>query len=93
MALSNSQYEQLMRTYELRQRNNEYRLQKRYESVYARIPKLKELDDAISSLSVSQARHLLEGDDSALKQLKEQLSLLFTSKRSFLSLRVCPQII
>lgn len=37
MALSNSQYEQLMRTYELRQRNNEYRLQKRYESVYARI--------------------------------------------------------
>ena len=81
MALSNSQYEQLMRTYELRQLDNEHKLYKRYETACARIPKLKELDDAISSLSVSQGRNLLEGDDSALPQLKEQLSLLFAEKK------------
>ena len=84
MALSNSQYDQLMRTYELRQLDNEHGLRKRYEIACARIPDLKELDETVSSLSVSQARHLLEGDDSALKQLKEQLSLLFTKKKELL---------
>ena len=84
MALSNSQYEQLMRTYELRQLDNEHKLYKRYETACARIPKLKELDDAISSLSVSQGRNLLEGDDSALPQLKEQLSLLFAEKKELI---------
>lgn len=84
MALSNSQYDQLMRTYELRQLDNEHRLRMRYENAYTLIPKLKELDDDISSLSVSQARCLLDGDDSALGQLKEQLSLLFDEKRKLL---------
>ncbi len=56
MSLSNSQYDQLMRTYELRQLNNEHGLRERYKTAYAHIPKLKEVDDAISSLSVSQAR-------------------------------------
>ncbi len=84
MALSNSQYDQLMRTYELRQLDNEYRLRERYKAACARIPTLKELDDTISSLSVSQGRLLLEGDDSALAQLKEQLSLLFIRKKELL---------
>ena len=84
MALSNSQYDQLMRTYEVRQLDNEHRLRDRYETAYARIPKLKELDGTISSLSVSYGRLLLEGDDSALVQLKEQLSFLFTRKKELL---------
>lgn len=84
MALSNSQYDQLMRTYELRQLDNEHRLRKRYENAYTLIPELKELDNAISSLSISQARLLLDGDDSALGQLKKQLSLLFAQKKELL---------
>ena len=36
MALSNSQYDQLMRTYEQRQLDNEYRLRRRYEKIYSR---------------------------------------------------------
>lgn len=84
MALSNSQYDQLMRTYELRQLDNERRLRVRYENACTLIPELKELDDAISSLSISHARCLLEGDDSALGQLREQLSLLFLKKKELL---------
>ena len=87
MALSNSQYDQIMRTYELRQLDNEHKLRERYDHAYARVPKLKQLDDTISSLSVSHGKKLLEGDNSALEQLKEQL----TKKKSFLSLRDCPQ--
>lgn len=84
MALSNSQYDQLMRTYELRQLDNEHRLRRHYENAYALIPELKELDERVSSLSVAQAKNLLEGDDSALGQLKEKLSLLFVKKKELL---------
>lgn len=84
MALSNSQYDQLMRTYELRQLDNEHRLREHYENAYALIPELKELDEHVSSLSVAQAKNLLEGDDSALGQLRERLSLLFARKKELL---------
>lgn len=84
MALSNSQYAQLMRTYEKRQLDNEHRLREHYEHAYAIIPELKELDDRISSLSISRARNLLDGDNLALGQLKQELSLLFSRKKELL---------
>lgn len=52
MALSNSQYDHLMRTYEQKQLDNEFQLRKRYEKAYALIPELEEVDHSISSLSV-----------------------------------------
>lgn len=84
MALSNSQYDQLMRTYELRQLDNEHRLRRRYENACTLIPKLRDLDDTISSLSIAHARMLLNGDDSALARLKEQLFLLSADKKDLL---------
>ena len=77
MALSNSQYEQLMRMYEQRQLDNEWRLQRRYEEVYARIPRLQELDHTISSLSLRKARCLLDGDHQALSDLKSELFFIY----------------
>ena len=62
MALSNSQYDHLMRTYEQKQLDNEFQLRKRYEKAYALIPELEEMDHSISSLSVKKARLLLDGD-------------------------------
>ena len=59
MALSNSQYDHLMRTYEQKQLDNEFQLRKRYEKAYALIPELEEVDHSISSLSVKKARLLL----------------------------------
>ena len=85
MALSNSQYEQLMRTYDQKQLDNEYRLRKHYEEAYSRIPELKEIDDTISSLSVEKARHLLSGDESALASFKEMLSGLSARKQKLLT--------
>lgn len=84
MALSNSQYDQLMRTYELRQLDNEHRLREHYAAAYRHIPKLKELDDSISSLSVLQAKKMLEGDPLALGQLKKKLSLFIAQKKELL---------
>lgn len=84
MALSNSQYDQLMRTYEIRQLDNEHKLRKRYEYACKLIPELKDLDDSISSLSIVHAKMLLEGDNLALTRLKEQLSFLSADKKRLL---------
>ena len=56
MALSNSQYDHLMRTYEQKQLDNEFQLRKRYEKAYALIPELEEMDHSISSLSVKKGK-------------------------------------
>ena len=56
MALSNSQYDQLMRDYEQLQLDNEHELRLRFDEVYAKIPKLRTIDDTISSLSVEKAK-------------------------------------
>ena len=80
MALSNSQYDNLMHTYEKRRSDNEYRLRRRYEEAYSAIPKLREIDDAISSLSVERGRQLLDGDGSALSSLKSDIQKLLSKK-------------
>ena len=50
MALSNSQYDHLMRTYEQKQLDNEFQLRKRYEKAYALIPELEEMDHSIAGM-------------------------------------------
>ena len=60
MALSNSQYDELMRTYEQRQSDNEYNLRLRYKEVYSCVPALKEIDDTISSLSIEKAKSVYQ---------------------------------
>lgn len=74
MALTNSQYDQIMRTYEARQRDDRLRQEKKKAAVYAKVPAIRELDAQIASFSVRQARLLLDGDDSALDALKAQIS-------------------
>ena len=73
MVLNNSQYDLIMRTYEQKQLYNRKELEKRYADAYEKLPELKVLHDAISELSVGQARKLLEGDENALAQLKLQI--------------------
>ena len=90
MALSNSQYDHLMRTYEQKQLDNEFQLRKRYEKAYALIPELEEMDHSISSLSVKKARLLLDGDQTALSSLKSELKELSARKPALLKAHGLP---
>ncbi len=85
MALSHSQYDQLMRIYEQRQADDERTLQQHYETAYTQIPRLKELDDAISSLSVEKCRLLLNGDTNAVEELKESVDAMSKEKQDLLT--------
>lgn len=85
MPLTNSQYNALMRVYEEKQAKSRDLQNLHYDRAYERIPALRDVDDAISACSVKQARKLLEGDDTALAALKEELAALSGERARLLS--------
>ena len=76
MALSNSQYDEIMRDYDRQQLEDRRILDERRLSVYARVPRLQEIDAAVASSAVHKARLLLDGDSSAMSSLKDELNAL-----------------
>lgn len=90
MALTNSQYDQIMRTYERKQRDARLALEQEKAALYAAVPALKELDDQIAAFSVSQARLLLAGDTGALETLKSRLAQAREKRARLLAAAGCP---
>lgn len=84
MALSNSQYQTIMRRYEKRQLYNRHLLEQRAEEVYAKIPSYQDIEEKISSVSVSQGKKLLNGDNNALNELKLIMNDLSMQKKLLL---------
>ena len=80
MALTNSQYNTIIRTYEERQLKAHHELAARQEYVTRTLPVYQELNAKISSLSLEYAGLLLDGDDSAITKLKKELSHLRSQK-------------
>jgi len=80
MSLTNAQYDAIMRNYQSRQLRNKDTARERLLWGYEQEPKLKEIDDAIATLSVQSARRMLDGDTNAFAELKEKLSDLRREK-------------
>lgn len=85
MALSNAQYEAIMREYENRQTKNRHLLEQRTAQVYANVEGYRELSESTASISVSQGKKLLEGNAFALEELKTSLHRLSSMKRQLLT--------
>lgn len=78
MALSNFQYDRLMRSYEQRQLDNERDQKVRYEEAVRKIPEIAQIDNQIaSSVSLGPRPFFFEGakDIGNLKEEIEALSL------------------
>ncbi len=76
MALKNTQYDTIMREYHRRQLTNKRRQDECTAEAYTAVPELSEIDSLIASLSVEHAKKLLNGDNFALEDLKEQIAAL-----------------
>lgn len=74
MPLSNTQYDTIIREYNAKQIHNQHMADDRMREVYGKDQRLKAIDDKISSCALAQARKLLNGDVTALSQLRSQLS-------------------
>lgn len=80
MALTNAQYDEIMRDYERRRNQSRHRQEERIREAYARAPRLQEIDAEISSASLASARQLLGGDGDALTKLHSQIGRLTAEK-------------
>ena len=84
MALNNTQYESIMKGYEATRERNRRTLEERRELVYSRIPEYEELSNSVSSISVAQARLMLNGDNNALASLHSKLKEISIRKKQLL---------
>lgn len=84
MALNNSQYQAIMRSYEQKQRINKDKLKRRYEEVEEKLPALPRLEESASILSVQYGKKLLNGDDTPLEAYKIELDFLLKQKAEYL---------
>lgn len=84
MALSNSQFQEMIHHYELTQLKNHRLSEQRAQEINTKVEGYKELSDSIATLSVAQGRKLLEGDDSALADLRTQIKQLSCEKQKLL---------
>ena len=84
MALTNSQYNKIMKTYEEKQLSSRRALDERQEFVNQTIPEYQELSSQISSLSVAHASRLLDGDVYAMTELKKHIAELRDRKKHLL---------
>lgn len=85
MSLTNTQYDAIMRQYQAVQTRNRHLLEQRKAEVYQRLPRLLAIEASISQSSLAQARRLLEGDEAALPDLKEQIRNLTAQKAELLA--------
>lgn len=83
MALSNSQYDELMRTYEKRQLRGRDVLSERQLEIYRSIPEFQKLENTISHLAVSRAKHMLLEDDTS-DGYRQELQNLIAKKHELL---------
>ena len=85
MALTNSQYNAFMKTYEDKQLANRRALDEKLDFVNRTIPEYQKLSSEISSLSIEHASRLLEGDETALADLKTSITMLRNQKKQLLA--------
>ena len=84
MPLNNSQYDTLIRQYNARQFHNQHVLEDRIAMIYEQNPRIEAIDHEISNVSVASAKLLLEGDDSVLATLKDQIAALSKEKAALM---------
>lgn len=84
MALSNSQYNAVMREYGQQQFRNKHEQDERIRKVYEKVPQIRLLDETIAVRAAACARRVLAGDSGARAALKEELADLKEQKQVLL---------
>lgn len=84
MAISNTQYNTIIRKFEQKQIHNRDVLEARRRTVYSAIPEMEQIHNSISELGVAKAKKLLSGDENALTELKGELKRLIDRKSELL---------
>ena len=90
MALTNAQYDKIMRDFQKRQLDNSHLTKQRQEEAYRRFPILKTISDQISSVAVQAARYKLDQNETAYHASMQKLAELREEKSAFLANAALP---
>lgn len=84
MGLNTSQYDALMREYDRVRLMHKRELDERTQEIYNKIPRIKDINDAISSISVTGAKRMLLENHGTTTEIKKQIESLSNEKASLL---------
>lgn len=87
MALTNYQYNKILRDYDKKQLENKHDLDLRIKKAYERIPKLKEIDEKMIHTSITRAKDLLwdnKNHQSSLDTLQQKAQLTTKKRKALL---------
>lgn len=85
MKLNNYQYDRLLQQFDEKRLKARYELERREEEIYTKLPRIKEIDEAIASESVAAGKKALMGDSGALSGLKDRIKALDNEKSKLLA--------
>jgi len=85
MALTNSQHDAIMRMYNIIQLRNKHLLDERTLEVYNACPTIKDVEDEIINLSISNAPLIIQFGTDALEKYKLELNELISKRASLLN--------
>ena len=76
MPLTNTQYNELLRSYDLKQQRAREALEERRAAVYAAVPEIRDIDSEIAGAAVSAAKARIAGSSFDSEKLKAELTRL-----------------
>ena len=91
MALSNSQYEAIMRIYNQRQFRNRQEQDERIKEVYEKVPQIEALTDEITATMAQEARYVLMGEADRAAAMKQEAAQLKEQKAQYLARNGYPE--
>ena len=84
MALQNYQYDTIMREYNRRQARNRRIQEEHLAEAYEKIPRLREIDEEVASLSARKARALISRQEVGIEDLRNDIALLSQERTALL---------
>ena len=93
MSVASSKYDEILRQYDKKRLNLQHEQHIKQQEIYKKVPRIKEIDDTISSLSVQTAKSLLLSKDASMDSFKTQITALKAEKTSLLNENFTPEFL
>ena len=84
MPLQNYQYDTIMREYNRRQARNRHVQEEHLAEAYGKIPRLREIDEEVATLSARKARALISRQETGIEDLRNDIALLSQERTALL---------
>lgn len=83
--MSNEVLNSLLKEYEQKKWQAELDLERRKETLYEKIPRLREIEDELNNLAIKSTKNILNGENASISELQNKINLLKIEKEKILA--------